>query len=693
MSPEIPEELRGIYHPEEYAKQQDYQKTNSRFGLISGGFSFLIVSGILLFGVLGWFDEFLRGYTDSFIFLPLLFFGIFFFAGEVIDLPFDWYGTFTIEEKFGFNKSTRKLFVWDAFKGLLLSMFLGGIILTAVIYIYQYTGEGFWLWAWLVVSGFSLIMSLFYSEWIVPLFNKQTPLEAGELRNAIEVFAQQAGFELNNIYVMDGSKRSTKANAYFTGMGKKKRIVLFDTLINDLETNEIVAVLAHEIGHYKKKHVIQSLVMSIISSGIIFYILSLFLGNLALAEALGGKTASFHLGLIGFSFLFTPVSEISGLLFGAISRKNEYQADNYAAQFGLGNALISALKKLSVKSLNNLNPHPWVVFWYYSHPTLLQRIESIALQPPSPLVGGWGAFSICIPIYNFDVGELVRSLQEQAVKTGLPFEILLMDDASSMEYRKLNATIDLPGVRYIQLSQNVGRSKIRNQLSREAKYPYLIFMDCDSAVPSTDYINRYIPYFEPETICYGGRMYEDKRPDDEKYLRWKYGRKRECIPAVQRDINPNYGFEANNFLIDKLLFEKVRFDETLQGYGHEDTLFGIQLLGEGIIIRHIDNPLVHIGLEDTETFLRKTESGVSNLQKIAEILRANYPEYAGHSRLVRLKKSLDKWKLTAVAAFALSWFQPLIKKNLSGKHPSLFCFDLYKLGVLCGTKSISHQPA
>jgi STE24 endopeptidase len=243
------------------------------------------------------------------------------------------------------------------------------------LYIYQYTGEWFWLLAWSVVSGFSLLMSLFYSEWIVPLFNKQTPLEAGELRDAIESLAQKAGFELNNIYVMDGSKRSTKGNAYFTGWGKKKRIVLFDTLIKDLETDEITAVLAHEIGHYKKKHVVQSIFLSLINTGITFFILSLFLGNSSLAEALGGGKASFHLGLIGFSFLFAPVSELTGLLFNFLSRRNEYQADQYAVRFGLGEALVSGLKKLSVKSLSNLNPHPLTVFCYYSHPTLLQRIE------------------------------------------------------------------------------------------------------------------------------------------------------------------------------------------------------------------------------------------------------------------------------------------------------------------------------
>ena len=377
MSPVIPEELQGIYNAEEYAKQQDYQRTNSRFGLVSGSFSFVIILLVLVFGVLGWLDNSLRTCTDHFIFLPLAFFGILLFVYELVEFPFNWYATFTIEERFGFNKSTPKLFIADWIKGILLSVVIGGVILTAILFIYQYTGEWFWFLAWLVVSGFSLLMSLFYSEWIVPLFNKQSPLEEGELRDAIEAFALKAGFELKNVYVMDGSKRSTKANAYFTGFGKKKRIVLFDTLIKDLTTDEIVAVLAHEVGHYKKKHVVSSMIMSIITTGITFYILSLFLGNTQLAEALGGTVASFHLGLIGFSFLFSPISELTGLAFNAISRKNEYQADNYAAQFGLGDALISALKKLSVKSLSNLNPHPLIVFWYYSHPTLLQRTKKI----------------------------------------------------------------------------------------------------------------------------------------------------------------------------------------------------------------------------------------------------------------------------------------------------------------------------
>ena len=377
MSPVLPDELKGIYPPEKYAKQQEYQRANSRFGLFSGGVSFLLMFVILLFGLLGWLDNYLRGYTDHFLVLPLTFFGILMITSEIISLPFDWYATFTIEERFGFNKSTRKLFITDWLKGIVLNILIGGIVLAAILFIYHYTLNVFWLYAWIVVSGFSLLMTFFYSEWIVPLFNKQTPLEDGELRDAIESLAQKAGFRLANIFVMDGSKRSTKANAYFTGFWKKKRIVLFDTLMNDLTAEEIVAVLAHEIGHYKKKHVVYSLVLSILTTGVIFYILSLFLSNLRLAEALGGEHASFHLGIIGFAFLFTPISELLGLIINHISRKNEYEADDFTSQFDIGEALISALKKISVQSLSNLNPHPLVVFWYYSHPTLVQRIGKI----------------------------------------------------------------------------------------------------------------------------------------------------------------------------------------------------------------------------------------------------------------------------------------------------------------------------
>lgn len=380
MTPEIPAQLQGIYDEEAYEKQQAYQKTNSRFGLYTSLFSFIVLFFVLLLGLFGWLDEFLRQYITNEIALTLAFFGVVYVLNEVITLPFDYYATFVIEEKFGFNKSTKKTFWLDFLKGILLAIVLGGVILALIVWLYNSWGEYAWLYAWGAVTVFSLFMTLFYSNVIVPLFNKQTPLEEGELRDAIEAFGQKAGFKIDNIYVMDASKRTSKANAYFTGFGAKKRIVLFDTLINDLDTNEIVAVLAHEIGHYKKKHTLQNMFFSICNTGIILFLLSLFLGNQDIAVALGGKVASFHLGLIAFSVLFTPISLVIGIFLSIFSRKNEYQADAFAQSFGLADALISGLKKLSVKSLSNLNPDPLYVFFYYSHPTLLQRMERLKME-------------------------------------------------------------------------------------------------------------------------------------------------------------------------------------------------------------------------------------------------------------------------------------------------------------------------
>lgn len=377
MSPEIPSQLEGIYDDEEYAKQQAYLKVNSRFSLYTSLFSFVILLFVLCLGLFGWLDELLRQYISNEIFLSLAFFGIVYLLNEIISLPFAYYSTFVIEERFGFNKSTTKIFWLDQLKGLLLAALLGGAVLSLIIWLYDTLGANAWLYAWAAITVFSLFMTLFYSNIIVPLFNKQTPLEGGELRDAIEAFAQKAGFAINNIYVMDASKRSTKANAYFTGFGAKKRIVLFDTLINDLDKDEIVAVLAHEIGHYKKKHTLQGMFISICYTGIMLFLLSLLLDNKDIAVALGGQSASFHLGLIAFSIFFTPVSFVINVFSSIHSRKNEYQADGYAAGFGLTDSLISGLKKLSVKSLSNLNPDWLYVFFNYSHPTLLQRIKAM----------------------------------------------------------------------------------------------------------------------------------------------------------------------------------------------------------------------------------------------------------------------------------------------------------------------------
>ncbi|MDR2178707.1 MAG: M48 family metallopeptidase [Synergistaceae bacterium] len=373
----MPKELEGIYDPAEYAKQQTYQNENDRFDLISGGFSFAVGMAFLWYGWAGWIDTFLRRYTSSHILLLLGFFGVLIFVAWLIQIPFDCYDTFVIEQKYGFNKTTPRTFVTDKLKTLALTFVLTGILLTIVFVVYEYTGKRFWLLAWAGVSVVSLIIAFFYSEWIVPLFNKQTPLEEGELRSAIEAFAEKASFPLHNIYIIDGSKRSTKSNAYFTGFGKKKRIVLFDTLIDDLSTEEIVAVLAHEVGHYKMKHIFYMIPIPLASTAFMLWALSVFLDNPALARALGGTVPSFHLGMAAFSLLYSPLSDLLDLAVNYLSRKHEYQADTFAAGYGLGDALIESLKKISSKSLVNLTPHPIVVFCDYSHPTLLQRIHHI----------------------------------------------------------------------------------------------------------------------------------------------------------------------------------------------------------------------------------------------------------------------------------------------------------------------------
>ncbi len=374
---DLPDVLQNIYKPEEYEKSQKYGKVNSRFSLISGSFQVFLVLGMLLFGGFGYIDNLVHQFADNQIFASLIFFGIIFIVSDILGLPFSIYSTFVIEERFGFNKTTKKTFVLDKLKGYLLAAIIGGGLMTLIIWFYYQTTTMFWIYAWLALSSFSIFMVMFYSNLIVPLFNKQTPLEDGVLRDAIQEFSQKAGFKLDNIFVIDGSKRSSKANAYFTGLGSKKRIVLYDTLIKDLQTNEIVAVLAHEIGHYKLKHTLSSIILSIIQTGIIFYVLSLFIGNPDLSKALGGSAATFELGLIAFGILFSPISTVLSLLMNIISRKNEYQADHFAAKYNQGEALVSALKNLSVKNLTNLTPHPAYVFAYYSHPTLNQRIQAI----------------------------------------------------------------------------------------------------------------------------------------------------------------------------------------------------------------------------------------------------------------------------------------------------------------------------
>ncbi|MGJ8745909.1 M48 family metallopeptidase [Polaribacter sp.] len=374
---EIPSELKDVYDKEEYKKSQAYKKTNAKFSNLVGTFSMIITLFFFFIDGFKYIDNFARNFTSNPILVALIFFGIIMIGSDIIKTPFSYYQTFVIEEKFGFNKSTVKLFWLDKLKGWFMSIFLGGGIIALIIWFYQLTGKDFWIYAWMLVAVFSFFMNMFYAKLIVPLFNKQTPLEEGELKSAIEKYAKKVGFTIQNIFVIDGSKRSTKANAYFSGFGSQKRITLYDTLINDLETDEIVAVLAHEVGHYKKKHIIFNLIASLLLTGLTLFILSLFINSPALSEALGVSIPSFHIGLIAFGILYSPISEITGLFMNYMSRKFEYQADNFAKETFEGKALITSLKKLSKNSLSNLTPHPAYVFAHYSHPTLLERIKNL----------------------------------------------------------------------------------------------------------------------------------------------------------------------------------------------------------------------------------------------------------------------------------------------------------------------------
>jgi len=374
---ELPALLRDIYDPQKYEKQQDYFRTNTSFGMLTSSFSFVISLLMYSLGGFAWVDQFVQGYTQNPFGLPILFFAVLYFVNDIISIPFEWYDTFVIEQKFGFNKITKKLFILDKLKGYALTIILGGGILFLIIWIYTLTPQYFWLLAWGVITAFSLFMTMFYSEIIVPIFNKQTPLEAGELRTEIEKFASKTGFKLNNIFVIDGSKRSTKANAYFSGLGSKKRIVLYDTLMEKLSVDEIVAVLAHEVGHYKHKHTLINFMISMPSSLLLFFIFGIILQSDVFAQALGGESASFHLNALAFSILYTPISLVLGIATNVLSRRFEYQADAYAASFGYAPQLTSGLKTLSSSSLSNLMPHPFYVFFHYSHPTLYQRMSKL----------------------------------------------------------------------------------------------------------------------------------------------------------------------------------------------------------------------------------------------------------------------------------------------------------------------------
>lgn len=377
MHPELPDRLRAYYDEDKYRQSQLYLREKGRFGLLTSTLGFSLTLAVLLTGGLGMLDTWLRSHISSPYLLPLAFFGTLGLASDLLGTPFSLYNIFVIEAKYGFNKTTFKTWLLDKFKGWLLGGLLGSLILLAFIWLVEQLHADFWIWFWIGISAFSLGMQYLYTKIFVPLFNKLTPLPDGELRSEIEAYSRKVGFPLGNIMVMDGSKRSTKANAYFTGFGAQKRIVLFDTLLAQMTQQEIMAVLAHEVGHYKRGHILQGMVIGVLNIGAMLFVLSRLIEAPALSEALGAKVPGIHMSLIAFALLFSPISEITGLAMNLLSRKNEYQADAYARETYEGEALASALIKLHVENLSNLEPHPAYVFMHYSHPTLLQRIAAL----------------------------------------------------------------------------------------------------------------------------------------------------------------------------------------------------------------------------------------------------------------------------------------------------------------------------
>jgi len=374
---EIPKIISDIYDNEKYLKSQEYKKIQYKFNRISSIYSLLILLLFFYFDGFLIIDNYCRSLFDSEIIISLSFFGIIYFGNDILSIPFSLYYTFIIEERFGFNKTSFKTFITDKLKSWLLTILFGGGILSFIIFQFESIGQNFWIVAWIFMSILTVLINGLYAQVIVPLFNKQTKLEDGELKSEIEKYSTNVGFNLSNIFIIDGSKRSTKANAYFSGFGKQKRVTLYDTLINKLNKEQIVAVIAHEIGHYKKNHIIFNLLFSIIQTGIMLYILSLLIYLPLFSEALNIDNHSFHIALVTFSILYTPISEISSLIINLFSRKFEYEADKYADKSFDGKYLIQALKVLTKDSLSNLTPHPKYVWWHYSHPTLLERINQL----------------------------------------------------------------------------------------------------------------------------------------------------------------------------------------------------------------------------------------------------------------------------------------------------------------------------
>jgi STE24 endopeptidase len=375
---EIPTTLQGIYKPDEYRKSQEYTRSLTRFGFVTNSFRLALLLAFWFAGGFNFLDQVIRSWGFIPIANGLLYIGILLLVYSLITIPFSIYETFVIEERFGFNRTTPATFIKDILKKLALAVVLGGPLLAIVLALFEYAGNYAWLYCWAAVTVISLGMQYIAPTWIMPLFNKFTPMEAGELKEAILDYASSVKFPVRNVLVMDGSRRSSKSNAFFTGFGRNKRIALFDTLIEKHSVGELVAILAHEIGHYKKKHILQGTIIGIIHTGVILFLLSVFMGSSGIYEAFYMDQPSIYTGLLFFGLLYTPVEMILSIALQIRSRRNEYQADRFAAvTTEKPENLANALKKLSTGHLSNLTPHPFYVFLNYSHPPLLQRLEAL----------------------------------------------------------------------------------------------------------------------------------------------------------------------------------------------------------------------------------------------------------------------------------------------------------------------------
>ncbi len=373
----IPKTLDGHLSQEKLDRARAYQQENFRFKLVVGGFYFALSFLLIYHGWLGAIDNWVVGFGFGPITQALSFFALIFFASDILGLPVEYYSTFVIEEKYGFNKTTLATFFTDKIKGYALGLVIGGGLLLLFLWLIEQVGQNFWWQFWIVAAVFMVLVNLFYTSLILPLFNKLTPLEDGDLKQKIMDYARKVDFPLENIFILDGSKRSAKANAFFSGLGKRKKVVLYDTLVEQHTEDELVAVLAHEVGHFKKKHIILGMVISVIQVGLMLFLLGQFVFSENISLALGGNSMAVELNIIGFAMLFSPISTVLGIGMNWLSRKNEFEADEFAKTTFAGVPLAEALKTLSVKSLSNINPHPWYVFVNYSHPPLLERLERL----------------------------------------------------------------------------------------------------------------------------------------------------------------------------------------------------------------------------------------------------------------------------------------------------------------------------